>query len=49
MRFHVHEVVGINRISWENLQKPDDIYGGEDGVATAIAEYGQPVDYHSGL
>lgn len=38
--FHVHEVVGINRISWENLQKPDDIiYGGEDGVATAIAEY----------
>ncbi len=38
--FHVHEVVGINRISWENLQKPDDIiYGGDDGVATAIAEY----------
>lgn len=38
--FHVHEVVGINRISWENLQKPDDIiYGGEEGVATAIAEY----------
>ncbi len=39
--FHVHEVVGINRISWNNLQKPDEIiYGGEDGVATAIAEYG---------
>lgn len=38
--FHVHQVVGINRISWGNLQKPDDlIYGGEDGVATAIAEY----------
>lgn len=38
--FHVHEVVGINRISWENLQKPDEIiYGGEDGVATAIAEF----------
>lgn len=38
--FHVHEVMGINRISWGNLQKPDDIiYGGEDGVATAIAEY----------
>lgn len=38
--FHVHEVVGINRISWQNLQKPDEIiYGGEDGVATAIAEH----------
>ena len=38
--FHVHEVVGISRISWDNLQKPDEIiYGGEDGVATAIAEY----------
>ncbi len=38
--FHVHEVVGISRISWANLQKPDDIiYGGGDGVATAIAEY----------
>lgn len=38
--FHVHEVVGISRISWTNLQKPDEIiYGGQDGVATAIAEY----------
>ncbi len=38
--FHVHEVVGINRISWNKLQKPDEIiYGGEDGVATAIAEF----------
>lgn len=38
--FHVHEVVGISRISWTNLQKPDDIiYGGTDGIATAIAEY----------
>ena len=38
--FHVHEVVGISRISWANLQKPDEIiYGGQDGVATAIAEY----------
>jgi two-component system chemotaxis response regulator CheV len=39
--FHVHSVVGIDRISWKNLQKPDHIiYGGEEGVATAIAEYG---------
>jgi two-component system chemotaxis response regulator CheV len=38
--FHVHEVVGISRISWNNLQKPDEIiYGGEEGIATAIAEY----------
>ena len=38
--FHVHEVVGNYRISWSNLQKPDDvIYGGTDGIATAIAEH----------
>lgn len=38
--FHVHEVVGISRISWKNLQKPDEIiYGGTEGIATAIAEY----------
>ncbi len=38
--FHVHEVVGISRISWTNLQKPDEIiYGGTEGIATAIAEY----------
>ena len=38
--FHVHSVVGIDRISWTKIQKPDDvIYGGEDGVATGIAEY----------
>jgi two-component system chemotaxis response regulator CheV len=38
--FHVHTVVGIDRISWTKMQKPDQIiYGGEEGVATAIAEY----------
>jgi len=38
--FHVHSVVGIDRISWTKIQKPDDvIYGGDDGVATGIAEY----------
>jgi two-component system chemotaxis response regulator CheV len=38
--FHVHSVVGIDRISWAMLQKPDQIiYGGEEGVATAIAQY----------
>lgn len=38
--FHVHTVVGIDRISWTNVKKPEKIiYGGEDGVATGIAEY----------
>jgi two-component system chemotaxis response regulator CheV len=38
--FHVHTVVGIDRISWENIKKPDSIiYGGNEGVATGIAEY----------
>ncbi len=38
--FHVHSVVGIDRISWTKMQKPDRIiYGGEEGVATGIAEY----------
>lgn len=38
--FHVHSVVGIIRISWTHMQKPDQlIYGGEEGVATAVAEY----------
>lgn len=38
--FHVHTVVGIDRISWSNMQKPDNIiYGGSEGVATGIAEY----------
>ena len=39
--FHVHSVVGIDRISWQQMQKPDPIiYGGEDGIATGIAQYG---------
>lgn len=38
--FHVHSVVGIDRISWKNIQKPDKIiYGGDEGVATGIAEF----------
>lgn len=33
--FHVHTVVGIDRISWTEIKKPDRIiYGGQDGVAT---------------
>lgn len=33
-------MVGINRISWKAIKKPDRIiYGGEEGVATGIAEH----------
>ena len=40
--FRVDSVVGISRISWENIQKPDNtISGGEDGVATGIAQCGK--------
>lgn len=39
--FRVHSVVGISRISWRDIQKPDNaISGGEDGVATGIAQCG---------
>ena len=38
--FRVESVVGIDRVSWEDIKKPDTvIYSGEDSVATAIAEY----------
>lgn len=37
--FRVHTVEGIQRISWEDIQKPDKtVTGGEDGVATGIAQ-----------
>ena len=37
--FRVHTVVGISRISWTAIQKPDKtISGGEEGVATGIAQ-----------
>lgn len=39
--FRVHSVVGISRISWKSIQKPDDtISRGEEGVATGIAQCG---------
>lgn len=40
--FRVHTVVGIIRISWRDIQKPDNtVSGGEEGVATGIAQCGQ--------
>lgn len=38
--FRVHSVVGINRVSWKDIQKPDStIYGGSEGIATGIVDY----------
>lgn len=40
--FRVETVVGISRISWKDIQKPDStISGGADGVATGIAQCGE--------
>lgn len=40
--FRVHTVVGISRISWKDIQKPDKaVSGGEEGVATGIAQCGE--------
>ena len=37
--FRVHTVVGISRISWKDIQKPDStVSGGDDGVTTGIAQ-----------
>lgn len=37
--FRVHTVVGISRISWEDIQKPDKtITNNEEGVSTGIAQ-----------
>jgi two-component system chemotaxis response regulator CheV len=39
--FRVHSVVGISRISWQDINKPDNtISGGTDGVTTGIAQCG---------
>ena len=39
--FRVHTVVGISRISWKDIQKPDKaVAGGNEGVATGIAQCG---------
>lgn len=39
--FRVHTVVGISRISWKDIQKPDKaLSSGEDSVATGIAQCG---------
>ena len=37
----VHTVVGISRISWKSIQKPDKtVAGGNEGIATGIAQCG---------
>ncbi len=38
--FHVHSVEGIRRVSWEDIEKPDNsIYGKETALVTGIARY----------
>ena len=40
--FRFHTVVGISRISWQDIQKPDKtVSSGEEGVATGIAQCGE--------
>ena len=40
--FRVHTVVGISRISWQDIQKPDKtVSSGDEGVATGIAQCGE--------
>lgn len=40
--FRIHTVVGIATVSWRDIQKPDNtISGGNDGVATGIAQCGK--------
>lgn len=40
--FRVHTVVGISRLSWRDIHKPDNtISGGADGVTTGIAQCGK--------
>lgn len=35
--FHVHSVVGIHRVSWQDINKPDEtINTGKNGIATGI-------------
>ena len=42
--FRVHTVVGISRISWTDIHKPDKtVSGGSEGVATGIAQCGDLV------
>ena len=42
--FHVHGVVGINRVSWHAIEKPDPIiYGGGEGIVTGIAKVGDRI------
>lgn len=37
--FEVQAVVGIHRITWADIEKPDDtIFGGQDGLATGVAK-----------
>jgi two-component system chemotaxis response regulator CheV len=36
--FHVHRVVGIHHLSWDLIQKPETIFGCDEGVVIGIAK-----------
>lgn len=36
--FHVHRVVGIHHLSWNFIQKPETVYGCDEGVIIGIAK-----------
>ncbi len=39
--FHIHQVIGISRVSWADIQKPDaTISSGSTGIATGIVKLG---------
>lgn len=42
--FHVHGVESIHRVSWTQVEKPDNIiYGNDDGVVTGIIKIGDKI------
>ena len=36
--FHVDEVLGIHRVSWQNIIKPDSTINNDDGVSTGVVK-----------
>ena len=39
--FHVHQVVGMHRMTWNELEKPDAaVFGGEEALVIGVAKMG---------
>src|SRR5690625_5524699 len=39
--FHVHDVERIHRLSWEQIDKPDDLATGTEAYATGIISFNE--------